>query len=61
MIAEKLIQEDRVIQLTNSTKRPKLSVVKTTRKMLLGSYTVERINEQGELETRTFNVPDEIY
>ena len=30
-------------------------------KMLLGSYTVKQINAQGQVETVTYNIPDEIY
>ncbi len=30
-------------------------------KMFLGTYTVKQLNEQGQLETVTVNIPDEIY
>lgn len=31
------------------------------RKMFLGTYSVKQRNEQGEIETVTYNIPDEIY
>lgn len=30
-------------------------------KMFLGTYTVKQLNEQGQLEAVTINIPDEIY
>lgn len=45
--------------LANNGTTPAIDSKRT--KMLLGSYTVKQINAQGQVETVTYNIPDEIY
>ncbi len=50
--------EDKSVQHTHAVAAGNSAV---RRKMFLGTYSVKQRNEQGEIETVTYNIPDEIY